>query len=71
MLEGAETTLYAALSKELNGASGAYLEDCAIKTPSSRALDKQDRRRLWDLTDELLKPWLGGRFEDKLKQLAT
>lgn len=58
MIQGAETTLFAVLSEELQGLSGVYLEDCAVKEPSKRAqmLDEQDR--LWDLTKSLLSKWV-------------
>lgn len=58
MIQGAETTLYAALSPELKSESGVYLEDCALKEPSRMAQNKEDQERLWELTSELLKPWL-------------
>lgn len=58
VIQGAETTLYATLSEELYGASGVYLEDCAIKEPSKRAQMVEEQDRLWDLTKSLLSPWI-------------
>lgn len=58
MVQGAETTLYAALSSELDDHSGAYLEDCAMKTPSKWALNEKDQDRLWELTFHLLSTWI-------------
>lgn len=55
MSEGAETTLYAALSSELDRASGLYLEDSAIKQPSRYAQDESEQERLWKLTRGLLR----------------
>lgn len=56
MVQGAETTLYATLSEELHDVSGVYLEDCAIKEPSSRARMVDEQDRLWDLSKSLLSP---------------
>lgn len=58
MIQGAETTLYGALSQEMKTNSGAYLEDSAIKEPSKISQDKDDQKRLWDLTGSLLAPWI-------------
>lgn len=54
MNEGAETTLYAALSPELRYKSGEYLEDCDVKQPSRYAQDEHEQERLWKLTETLL-----------------
>lgn len=60
MIQGAETTLYAALSPELNGLTGLYLEDCAIRSPSVASQDVEDQNRLWDITRGLLSKWITG-----------
>lgn len=64
MVQGAETTVYASLSRELDNKSGQYLEDCAIKEPSARAKNVEDQDRLWDLTYDLLSPWISKGFTD-------
>lgn len=58
MIQGAETTLFAALSDELKDLSGVYLEDCALKEPSKAAQNIEDQERLWDLTKGLLSTWI-------------
>jgi hypothetical protein len=58
MTQGAETTLYAALSPELKDISGHYLEDCALKEPSKISKKLEDQERLWEVTKGLLEPWL-------------
>jgi dehydrogenase/reductase SDR family protein X len=58
MTQGAETTLYAALSPELKGHNGEYLEDCAFKEPSKISQDENIQDRLWETTKGLLEPWL-------------
>lgn len=56
--EGAETTLYAALSPAMEGVSGCYLEDCALANPSCEARDRALQDRLWEVTWACLRPWL-------------
>lgn len=58
MVQGAETTLYATLSSELDEKSGDYLEDCSIVLPSARARDVSAQERLWEIAHGLLDPWL-------------
>ncbi|XP_076343751.1 polyprenol dehydrogenase-like [Tachypleus tridentatus] len=55
--EGAETILYAALSPEMEGVGGMYLEECVISKPSNTSQDKENQEKLWKVTWELLKPW--------------
>lgn len=64
MYEGAETTLYAALSPELDGLSGLYLEDCAIKKPSRYAQDESEQDRLWEFTEKLLRRYFDPNFNE-------
>lgn len=52
ILQGVATTLYAATAPELEGHSGAYLEDCRVKQPSKTARDPHQARRLWEVTEE-------------------
>lgn len=59
--------MFAALSDELNGLSGLYLEDCAIKKPNKRALNEEDQDRLWDLTKDLLSDWMSPETKSILK----
>ena len=58
MDQGAESTLYATLSPELNELSGKYIEDNAIRNPSSNSQDAESQDRLWDLTKSLLSSWM-------------
>ena len=52
--QGAQTTIYCAVSEEMEGVSGKYLADCAIKDPSKRAQDDDAARKLWDLSLKLV-----------------
>ena len=53
-LEGAATSIYAALSPVLRGRGGAYLTNCAIVAPSSLAQDDELARVLWGQSEALL-----------------
>lgn len=68
--QGAATIVWAAVSAELDGVSGRYLEDCAIAQPWSQptelprghyrpyALDPPNAERLWQLSTDLLADWM-------------
>lgn len=48
--QGAQTTIYCAVSEEMEGVSGKYLADCAFRTPSVGAQDEEAARKLWDMS---------------------
>ncbi|XP_074640680.1 retinol dehydrogenase 13-like isoform X2 [Tubulanus polymorphus] len=50
--EGAQTSLYAALSKDLDGVSGKYLSNCAIEEASKEARDEKAAERLWLISEK-------------------
>ncbi|GAV03477.1 hypothetical protein RvY_13896-2 [Ramazzottius varieornatus] len=52
---GAQTTLYVALSPDLEGVSGKYFSNCQEAAPSDRALDEEMARRLWAVSEK----WTG------------
>jgi NAD(P)-dependent dehydrogenase (short-subunit alcohol dehydrogenase family) len=51
--EGAETPLFLATSKEVEGGTGKYFVNCRETQPSPQALDDQAARRLWDVSARL------------------
>ena len=53
-LEGAATTVYAALSPALQDRGGTYLTNCAITPPSSLAQDDDLATTLWRQSEALL-----------------
>jgi len=52
--QGAQTSIYCAVSEEMEGVSGKYLADCAIKEPSKGAQDDEAASKLWDLSLKLV-----------------
>eukprot|EP01027_Heterolobosea_sp_BB2_P002722 GEZU01004092.1.p2 GENE.GEZU01004092.1~~GEZU01004092.1.p2 ORF type:complete len:248 (-),score=81.92 GEZU01004092.1:97-840(-) len=58
-LEGAATSLYVALNEdELAGVSGKYFVDCTMHASSPLSHDREQARRLWDISEELVQKWL-------------
>ncbi|GIY99446.1 short-chain dehydrogenase TIC 32, chloroplastic [Caerostris extrusa] len=56
--EGAHTATYAALSTDMEGTGGKYLEECSTVTSSKVSEDKQLQKELWELTWKVLHPWM-------------
>ena len=52
---GAQTTIYCAVSPDLNNVSGRYFADCAEKELLPHALDDIAAERLWDISEKLCK----------------
>ena len=53
-LQGAQTTIYCAVSEEMEGVSGKFVVDCKIKKPNPQALDDEIAERLWKVSAELV-----------------
>ncbi|GCB83076.1 hypothetical protein scyTo_0023530, partial [Scyliorhinus torazame] len=52
--EGAVSTIYCALSEEMEGISGHYIDsDCSLTLPSLTARDPALAKKLWDLSELL------------------
>jgi len=51
--QGAQTSVYAAISKELEGKGGLYLSDCQIKKESGFAT-QENGQQLWEITQKLI-----------------
>ena len=49
--EGAQTTIYCAVSEELEGVSGKFFADCKEVRLN---LSSQDAERLWELSSQLV-----------------
>ncbi len=53
--QGAQTSIYCAVAREVEGQSGAYFDTCQVKRPHARALSDEDCLRLWDYSVKTLK----------------
>ncbi|XP_052749261.1 retinol dehydrogenase 11-like [Galleria mellonella] len=53
--EGAQTTIYLAVSPEVEGVSGYYYSDCQQASTSKLAQDKDLARKLWEVSERLVK----------------
>ena len=58
LYDGAATTVYAAASDDTATLRGAYLERCLVAQPHADAEDEAVGRQVWELSDQLLAPWL-------------
>jgi len=56
--EGAQTSIYLAVSDEVEGVSGRYFVDCKEANMSKAAIDKSLAKKLWEKSEDLvgLKP---------------
>ena len=52
--QGAATTVYAAVTEDLDQHGGAYLSDCALAEPADWARDDATAAGLWDLSESLV-----------------
>ncbi|GHO78230.1 short-chain dehydrogenase [Ktedonobacter sp. SOSP1-85] len=55
--KGAQTTLYLATSPEVEGVSGKYFSKCKQTPSSKRSYDVAVRKRLWHVSEELIRPY--------------
>lgn len=53
--EGAKTSLYLATSDEVAGVTGGYFVRCREATPTPAALDDAGARRLWEVSERLVR----------------
>ncbi|KAH6804298.1 Rossmann-fold superfamily protein [Perilla frutescens var. frutescens] len=54
--QGAATTCYVALNRQVNGVSGEYFSDCNVAKASSLANDQDLAKTLWDFSLNLIDP---------------
>ena len=57
--EGAEATVRLAASPELEGVTGRYFDGKREARADRQAYDEEARKKLWDLSEELCRPFLG------------
>jgi NAD(P)-dependent dehydrogenase (short-subunit alcohol dehydrogenase family) len=56
--EGARTSVFLASSPAVSGISGKYFDHCVAIAPSPLVEDRVLAQRLWDWTENALRPWL-------------
>ncbi len=54
-VHGAQTTVCCAVDQGLSNESGLYYEDCHSVTPSEHALNTESARKLWEISEELVR----------------
>ena len=53
--QGAQTTIYCAVSEEMEGVTGQYMADCKIQRPvNPQATDDKLAEQLWDASAKLV-----------------
>ena len=52
--QGAQTTIYCAVSEDMEGVSGKYLRDCHIVDPSKASQDDDMAKKLWEVSLKLV-----------------
>lgn len=52
--QGAQTSIYLAVSEEVEGVSGKYFENCKELKPSKKALDEDLAKQLWEKSEILV-----------------
>ncbi|XP_013196184.2 retinol dehydrogenase 13 [Amyelois transitella] len=51
---GAQTTIYCAVDEKCANETGLYYSDCQVTTPSQMALDDENAKKLWGLSEKLV-----------------
>jgi len=56
--KGAETLIYLASSPEVEGMTGEYFFEKKVATSSAESLNRDEARRLWEVSEQLTAKWL-------------
>jgi len=56
--KGSETSFYLCTSPEVEGVTGKYFEKCKEKISSPQSRNRNTAKKLWELTEEILKNYL-------------
>jgi len=59
-VQGARTTVYVATSKDLEGVSGKYYDNCKEAKTKPYAQNKEKEEKLWALSTNLVQPFVSG-----------
>jgi len=52
---GANTTIFCAIDPSIAEHNGRYYSDCKVSTPSPQAENVEDAKKLWDLSEQMVK----------------
>ena len=53
--QGAQTTIYCAVSEEMEGVTGQYLESCRVtRLRNPQATDDEAADKLWEMSKEMV-----------------
>jgi len=52
--QGAQTTLYAAISPSIEGKGGIYLVDCKMRRSAKYSTDEKYAKKLWELSSKMV-----------------
>ena len=69
--QGAQTSIYLAISPEVEGISSKYYSDCKPKTSSSASYDAEVAKRLWDISQEMTDAPADSRQGSSLSQTSA
>lgn len=53
--EGAQTTIYLAVSPEVSSVSGSYFADCHVQNTTEKAKDSGVAKKLWEVSEKMVK----------------
>lgn len=53
--EGAQTTIHCAVDDDIVNYNGYYFSDCKPKKPSRNAMNRADAKRLWEISEKMVK----------------
>ena len=56
--DGAKTTIHLTCSKDLENTTGRFFANCEVKKGSSKAKNEEHNQKLWELSEEFVKPFL-------------
>ena len=56
--DSALTSLYAVATPDPDATAGKYLERCAPVAPAKEAANEAVARRVWAMSEELVRPWM-------------
>ncbi|OOQ60888.1 SDR family oxidoreductase [Mucilaginibacter pedocola] len=56
--QGAQTSIFLATGSRIDAKSGKYFSDMKVKTPSATATDDAARLKLWEISEEMIEPFI-------------